>query len=182
MKLIEPETGRILLRQWRDSDREPFARLNADRRVMEYFPSPLSRSESDAIADRCHALIAERGWGFWAAELKGATTFLGFVGLHVPSDELPFSPCVEIGWRLAHAHWGKGYATEAAMAALRVGFDKLSLDEIVSFTTIGNLKSQAVMKRLGMTMIDTFEHPALPAESPLRQHCLYRITSKQYAA
>jgi len=178
---IEPESDRVLLRQWRDGDRGAFAELNADPRVMEYFPSLLSRAESDAMVDRCSALITERGWGFWAAELKGSKAFIGFVGLHVPSDELPFSPCVEIGWRLACGHWGKGYATEAAMAALRVGFETLCLDEIVSFTTLGNVKSEAVMERLGMTATDTFDHPALPAESPLRRHRLYRITSKQFA-
>lgn len=181
MTLIEPETDRLLLRQWCDNDKGPFSALNADPRVMEHFPSPLSRSESDSVAERCKSLIAERGWGFWAAELKESRTFIGFVGLHVPSDDLPFSPCVEIGWRLGYEHWGKGYATEAALAALRVGFQQLFLEEIISFTTVSNLKSQAVMKRIGMTLSDCFEHPALPKESPLRPHCLYRLTSKNYA-
>lgn len=181
MTLIEPETDRLVLRQWRDSDKGPFSVLNADPEVMEYFPSVLIRSESDAVADRCKSLIAERGWGFWAAELKDSRTFIGFVGLHIPSDDLPFSPCVEIGWRLARKHWGKGYATEAATAALQVGFETLLLDEIVSFTTVGNLKSQAVMKRLGMQMTDKFEHPALPEHSPLRPHYLFRLARKQYA-
>lgn len=180
MQLIQPETERILLRQWQPGDKASFSRLNADPRVMQYFPSVLSKSESDAIADRCSALIAERGWGFWAAELKASKTFLGFVGLHTPSDDLPFSPCVEIGWRLAVEHWGKGYATEAAQAALRVAFDELLLDEVVSFTTTGNLRSQAVMKRLGMTMNGTFDHPELPADSPLKPHCLYRITRERF--
>jgi RimJ/RimL family protein N-acetyltransferase len=181
MSLIESETERLLLRQWRETDKVPFSELNADPRVMEYFPSLSSRLESDSIAERCKLLIAERGWGFWAVELKHSRIFIGFVGLHVPSDDLPFSPCVEIGWRLAYEHWGKGYATEAALEALRVGFQNLLLDEIVSFTTVGNHRSQAVMKRIGMTMSETFDHPALPKESSLRQHCLYRLTSKQYA-
>lgn len=132
------------------------------------------------MADRCSALIGERGWGFWAAELKTSKTFVGFVGLHTPSDDLPFSPCVEIGWRLAFEHWGKGYATEAAQAALRVAFDTLLLGEVVSFTTIGNLRSQAVMKRLGMKMIGAFDHPKLPTGSPLKKHCLYRITREHF--
>ncbi|MDT8429741.1 MAG: GNAT family N-acetyltransferase [Pseudomonadales bacterium] len=182
MALIEPETDRLLLRQWRDSDKEPFSTLNADPRVMEYFPSLLSRSESDSVADRCKSLIADKGWGLWAAELKESKLFIGFVGLHIPSDDLPFSPCVEIGWRLAYEHWGKGYATEAALTALNVGFQQLLLDEIVSFTTLSNFKSQAVMKRIGMAMTETFEHPALPKGSPLRKHCLYRLTGTQYAA
>lgn len=182
MTIIEPETDRLLLRQWRDSDKEPFSALNADPRVMEYFPSILSKTESDSVADRCKSLIADRGWGFWAVELKESKRFIGFVGLHVPSDDLPFSPCVEIGWRLGYEHWGKGYATEAALKSLYVGFQLLMLDEIVSFTALSNLRSQAVMKRIGMTITETFEHPALPYESPLRQHCLYRLTGKQYAA
>lgn len=182
MTIIEPETDRLLLRQWRDSDKEPFSALNADPRVMEYFPSILSKTESDSVADRCKSLIADRGWGFWAVELKESKRFIGFVGLHVPSDDLPFSPCVEIGWRLGYEHWGKGYATEAALKSLYVGFQLLMLDEIVSFTALSNLKSQAVMKRIGMTITETFEYPALPNESPLRQHCLYRLTGEQYAA
>ncbi len=181
MIIIEPKTDRILLRQWRPSDKEPFAALNADPKVMEYFPSVLNRQESDAMADRFAALIAERGWGFWVAELKASGEFLGFVGLHVASDDLPFSPCVEIGWRLAHEHWGKGYTTEAAEEAMGIGFEILGLEEIVAFTTMGNLRSQAVMQRLGMEMAGTFAHPKLPDDSMLKQHCLYRITRKQHA-
>lgn len=111
---IEFETERLFMRQWRPSDRAPFAELNADPRVMEYFPAPLERDESNALADRCQALIEQRGWGFWAVELKASAEFIGFLGLHVPIAELPFSPCVEIGWRLAFQHWHKGLATEAA--------------------------------------------------------------------
>jgi len=182
MAIIEPETDRLLLRQWQEKDKEPFAALNSDPRVMKYFPSLLSKAKSDSVVDRAKTLIMERGWGFWAAELKETGAFIGFIGLHMPTDDLPFSPCVEIGWRLAHEHWGKGYATEAALAALSVGFHQLLLNEIVSFTAVGNLRSQAVMKRIGMTMSGNFEHPVLPKESPLRQHCLYRLTREQYAA
>lgn len=182
MTLLEPESTRIRLRQWQAADFAPFARLNADPQVMEYFPASLSTAESDALAARCQALIAERGWSFWAAELKATGAFLGFVGLHNPSAALPCSPCVEVGWRLAREHWGKGYATEAARAALRTGFEALALPEIVAFTTLGNLRSQAVMQRLGMVRDGTFVHPALPQDSPLREHCLYRITRAQFAA
>jgi len=174
--LIEFETERLRLRQWLPADREPFAALNSDSRVMEFFPSFLTRAESDAMADRCQSLIKERGWGFWAAEYKATREFIGFVGLHTPSTELPFSPCVEVGWRLAFQHWGKGFATEAASEALRVGFHLLHLREIVSFTTLGNRRSRAVMERLGMWESGTFEHPHVPESSGLRQHCLYRLS------
>lgn len=174
--LIEFETERLRLRQWLPADRESFAALNSDSRVMEFFPSLLTRAESDAMADRCQSLIKERGWGFWAAEYKATREFIGFVGLHTPSAELPFSPCVEVGWRLAFQHWGKGFATEAASEALRVGFQLLHLREIVSFTTLGNRRSRAVMERLGMRESGTFEHPHVPESSGLRQHCLYRLS------
>jgi RimJ/RimL family protein N-acetyltransferase len=156
-------TRRLHLRQWRDSDLEPFAQLNADPLVMAYFPSPLQRDESDAIARRCRELIDQQGWGFWAVELQESESFIGFVGLHEPRPDLPFSPCVEIGWRLASHYWGKGYATEAARYALQFGFEKLALPEVVSFTVTGNLRSRHVMERLGMHDTETtFEHPALP--------------------
>lgn len=174
---IEFDTARLRLRQWIDADHAPFAALNADPRVMAFFPAPLDRAASDAMAARCRALIAERGWGFWAAEIRETRQFIGFVGLHVPLPELPFSPCVEIGWRLAHPYWGKGYASEAARGALQIAFERLGLSEIVSFTALGNQRSRAVMARLGMRETsETFEHPHLPVGSPLRRHCLYRLS------
>lgn len=176
-ELIEFETDRLRLRQWQVADRDPFAALNSDPRVMEFFPSPLTRAESDAMADRCESLIHKRGWGFWAAELKTNGSFIGFVGLHNPSTQLPFSPCVEIGWRLAYEHWGKGLASEAASGAIRVAFQSLGLKEIVSFAAVGNHRSRAVMERLGMRESGTFEHPQLPEGSSLRLHCLYRLES-----
>lgn len=167
---------RLVLRPWRDSDRAPFAALNADAHTMRFFPAPLTRAESDALADRCQALIAMRGWGFWAVERQDSGAFIGMIGLHVPAPDLPFSPCVEVGWRLARAQWGQGLATEGARAALAFGFDRLQLAEIVSFTTVTNAPSQAVMRRLGMRRdTTTFEHPALPTGHPLREHVLYRI-------
>ena len=176
-EIIEFETDRLRLRQWLATDREPFAALNADPRVMEFFPATLDRATSDAMADYCEALIAKRGWGFWAAEIKGSGQFIGFIGLHTPSSDLPFSPCVEIGWRLAFEHWGKGYASEAARGALQVGFEFLDLPEIVSFTAVRNLRSRAVMERLGMREApSTFEHPHISVDSPLRLHCLYRLS------
>lgn len=148
---------------------------------MRFFPAPLDRSESDAMALRCQALIAQRGWGLWAVEIKSTREFIGYVGLHIPTMELPFSPCIEIGWRLAFQHWGKGFATEAARSALRVGFEQLGFLEIVSFASIQNLRSRAVMERIGMQDSRTiFEHPAIPRGNPLREHCLYRLSHEQW--
>ena len=172
---IEFDTERLHLRQWRDADRDPFAALNADPRVMEFFPAPLSRAESDALVDRIAVGIDERSWGLWAVEEHATGSFIGFVGLSVPRGDLPFSPCVEIGWRLAHAYWGQGYALEAARGALRVGFEGLGLQEIVSFTAAWNLRSEVVMQRLGMTADGVFEHPALPEGHALRPHKLYKL-------
>jgi RimJ/RimL family protein N-acetyltransferase len=173
------QTQRLLLREWRDEDLEPFARMNADPAVMEHFPTTLSRSESDAVAERIRGEFVERGFGWWALEIPGETAFAGFVGLSVPSFELPFpctSPCVEIGWRLATSAWGKGYATEAARAVLTHGFDVLALEEVVSFTVVANARSRRVMERIGMTRREEedFEHPRLPEGHPLRRHVLYR--------
>jgi len=177
----ELETRRLRLRQWRDDDYAPFAALNADSRVMEFFPAPLNRTESDAMADRCRDLIAECGWGGWAVEHSASGDFIGFVGLHIPAAELPFSPCVEIAWRLAHDYWGRGFASEAAREALRYGFTVLALTEIVAFTTVANVRSRAVMQRIGMRPeAQTFAHPALPADSPLREHCLYRLSRDRW--
>lgn len=180
-KLIEFDTERLRLRQWRSEDREPFAQINADSKVMEFFPTVLDRAESDAMANRCQSLISERGWGLWAVETKSAREFIGYVGLHMPTLELPFSPCIEIGWRLAFHHWGKGFATEAARAALHVGIEQLGFLEIVSFASIQNRRSRAVMERLGMRDSGTsFEHPAIPPGNPLRRHCLYRLSREQW--
>lgn len=170
------QTPRLLLRQWKDSDREPFAEMSSDARVMEHFPRTLSRSESDAVADKISSLIDERGWGFWALEEKSSGRFLGFTGLHIPIPELPFSPCVEIGWRLMFPAWGKGFASEAAAKALEVAFGIIGLEEVVAFATVGNLRSHKVMERLGMKKDYEFEHPGLDSESPHRKHILYRIS------
>ena len=170
-------TGRLILRPWRDEDLAPFAALNADPVVMEYFPATLSRAESDAFATRVRSDMAERGFGLWAVEAPGVTPFVGFTGLAVPRFDAHFTPCVEIGWRLAREHWGRGYAPEAARAALAHGFGALGLDEIVSFTTVANLRSRRVMEKLGMRhdLAEDFEHPNLAAGHPLRRHVLYRI-------
>jgi RimJ/RimL family protein N-acetyltransferase len=170
-------TPRLLLRPWRDADLEPFAALNADPEVMAHFPKPLDRTESDQVAARMRTAFAQRGFGWWAVEVPGKAPFIGFIGLSVPSFAAHFMPCVEIGWRLARAHWGKGYATEGAQAALDFAFGKLGLREVVAFTTTTNLPSQAVMRRLGMrhSPADDFDHPNLPEGHRLRRHVLYSI-------
>jgi RimJ/RimL family protein N-acetyltransferase len=174
---IEFETQRLLLRQWRTADREPFAALNSDPVVMAHFPAPLKREKSDAVADFCERLIAERGWGPWATEIKATGEFIGVVGLQIPQNDLPVSPCVEILWRLAQAHWRQGFATEAARGALHIGFEVLGLPEIVAFTVPSNTRSRAVMERLGMQMdAATFEHPGIPDGHTLRTHCNYRLS------
>jgi RimJ/RimL family protein N-acetyltransferase len=170
----ELRTERLVLRGWRESDLAPFAELNADPEVMRHFPALLSRAESDAFAERAAASLGEHSWGLWAVERSGA--FLGFTGLAIPRFEAHFTPAVEIGWRFARSAWGHGYATEAASAVLRFAFGELGLDEVVSFTAVRNRRSRAVMERLGMTHdpAEDFEHPALPEDSPLRRHVLYR--------
>ncbi len=177
---VAARTPRLVLRAWRDADLGPFAALNADPEVMRHFPAPLSRAESDAVAARIRADMAARGFGFWAVEVPGAAAFAGFVGLSVPRFAPPFAaserPCVEVGWRLAREHWGRGYATEAAAAALAVAFGRLGLAEVVAFTAPGNARSRAVMERLGMRRdpADDFDHPLVAAGHPLRRHVLYR--------
>lgn len=175
------ETDRLNLRQWTENDLGPFRAMGADAEVMKYFPSTFDRHASDAMAKRCQALIEERGWGFWAAEKVSTGEFIGFIGLHVPAAALPCSPCVEVGWRLAREHWGHGFATEGARACIDFAFTELALSEVVAFTSVHNLRSRAVMERIGMTQdSSTFIHPALPANHWLGKHCLYRAQSRTW--
>jgi RimJ/RimL family protein N-acetyltransferase len=177
-------TGRLLLREWRDADCEPFAELNADPRVAEFLSGPLDRAASDAFVDRIVARWGSDGHGLWAVERRDDAVFLGFVGLAAPSFEASFTPCVEVGWRLAPAAWGHGYATEGARAALSFGFVDLGLDEIVSFTVPDNVRSRAVMERLGMTRdpADDFDHPSFAGDHRLRRHVLYRLRRDAWGA
>ncbi len=210
---------RLILRPWLESDREPFAALNADPQVMEFYPSTLTRPESDAMVDRIQARFDESGWGLWAVEMLRARLpdqdspqetspvssknsvlgisdsslpqtdrpqelskngpFIGYVGLSVPRFEAHFTPCVEIGWRLAREFWGRGLATEAARVACRFGFEQLGFNEIVSFTAATNERSRRVMRRLGMTHDpeDDFDHPSLPEGHPLRRHVFFRLAN-----
>jgi RimJ/RimL family protein N-acetyltransferase len=173
--VTELTTARLLLRQWRDDDLAPFAALNADPEVMRYFPSPLTRAQSNYFARQMYATIEEHGWGLWAVEISGGAPFIGFVGLARPRFEAHFTPAIEVGWRLDRPFWGHGYATEAAGAALTFAFEQLRCPEVVSFTATVNERSMQVMRRLGMTHdpADDFDHPAVP-DGPLRRHVLFR--------
>jgi len=171
-------TERLVLRRWRDADREPFAALNADPVVMEHFVARPTRAESDELVDRIEDTFDREGYGLWAAEVRATGGFAGFVGLWPATFDAPFTPAVEVGWRLARSAWGSGYATEAARMAARDGFDRLDLAEIVSFTSVGNTRSRRVMEKIGMTHdpADDFDHSALPAGHRLRHHVLYRLS------
>jgi len=171
-------TDRLRLRRWAAADLAPFAAMNADPRVTEYLRMALSREESDALVEAIEAHFDRHGFGLFAVEIPGVAPFAGFVGLAVPRIEAHFTPCVEIGWRLAAEHWGRGYATEGARAVLALGFGTLGLDEIVSFTVTANVRSQRVMQNIGMVRdpADDFDHPLLPEGHPHRRHVLYRIS------
>ncbi len=171
--MTDLHTARLVLREWRDSDIEPLAAVNADPEVMRYIAPPLTRERTEAFIEWQRGVFAERGWGLWAVEVVADGALAGVVGLNEPG----FRTGVEISWRLGHEHWNQGYATEAARAVLAFGFDELRLDEVVSFTTVANERSRRVMERIGMTRdpADDFEHPNVPEGSPLRPHVLYRL-------
>jgi RimJ/RimL family protein N-acetyltransferase len=170
------ETQRLIIRSWKESDFSVFAEMNSDPRVMEYFPSLLSQAESRLFLDQILKNHQKNGFTFWPIELKRTGEWIGFVGLSIPGFEAHFTPCVEIGWRLAHPYWGNGYAPEGAVACLDYGFSELGLNEIVSFTTVNNVNSRKVMEKIGMTHHpgDDFDHPKLAERHPLRRHVLYR--------
>ncbi len=170
-------TQRLLLRHWRQSDRDGFAAMNADAEVMRHFHGTLEAGDSDALLQRISGELDQRGWGLWALEERASGRLLGFTGLSPVPFPAPFTPAVEIGWRLVRSHWGRGLASEAARASLSYGFDELSLPEIVAFTFVGNERSRAVMDRIGMTHdpADDFEHPLITEGHPLRPHVLYRL-------
>jgi RimJ/RimL family protein N-acetyltransferase len=180
---IEFETERLLARHWRDGDEAPFASMNADPRVMQYFPARLDRPASDALLMELRMHLEDNGFGIWAIEEKSSRAFIGAVGLQIPAPDLPVFPCVEIAWRLASPHWGRGFATEAARGALRAGFEQLGLPEIVAFTSVANVRSRRLMERLGMRDTgETFDHPRLPEDHPLRRHCLYFLSREEWQA
>lgn len=172
-------TQRLLLRHWKGDDLQRFAKLNADERVMEFFPSILSQEESNSLAGKIEKELQEKEYGLWAVEVIGIAPFIGFVGLHYQDFPAHFTPCIEIGWRIGFEYWGQGYAFEAAQKVLEYAFTTLKLPQIVSFTTVANQRSRNLMKKLGMThnLPDDFEHPKLPEGHPLRPHVLYRMSS-----
>jgi 3-dehydroquinate dehydratase / shikimate dehydrogenase len=174
------KTKRLILRPWQEKDLKPFAALNADHRVMEYFPSLLTQKESDDRVHSWQAKIKAKGWGLWAVSISDIADFIGFIGLEYVNFEAHFTPAVEIGWRLAYPFWGKGYATEGALACLKYGFEILELEEIVSFTAVQNMRSRAVMERIGMhhDIKDDFNHPKLFEGHSLRRHVLYRLKAE----
>lgn len=175
-------TARVVLRAWRDDDLGPFAALNADPVVMEHFPSTLTRDQSDLFVDRIVRRWDAGRPSLWVVEVPGVADFIGCVGLLEPSFTAPFTPCVEVGWRLASPFWGRGYAPEAAAAALEHGFGTRGIDEIVSFTVPVNERSRRVMEKLGLhhDPADDFDHPNLPAGDPLRRHVLYRLSAAEW--
>jgi RimJ/RimL family protein N-acetyltransferase len=177
-------TDRLILRNWQPSDRTPFAELNRDPRVMEFISGVLSRAESDELASRSSAHLSRDGFGRYAAELRLTRAFIGFMGLSVPRFTTQFTPCVEIGWRLAHEYWRRGLATEGARAVAHHAFNDLRLPALVSFTVPGNMRSRRVMEKLGMTYdpADDFDHPTLPEGHPLRRHVLYRLAGPPHAS
>jgi RimJ/RimL family protein N-acetyltransferase len=178
----ELRTPRLRLRAWRGEDLPLFAELNADADVTQHLLGPLSRAQSDAFVERITGHFLREGFGFWAVEAPGVANFMGMVGIGIPSYTAPFTPCVEVGWRLARQYWGQGFATEAARAALEFGFETANLSEIVALTVPGNTRSRAVMSRLGMTRdaSDDFDHPLVPAGHRLTRHVLYRLRKEAW--
>jgi RimJ/RimL family protein N-acetyltransferase len=175
-------TKRLILRRWKDSDCAPFRSMNADLRVMEFMPGLLASEESDRMVERIEGHFEQHGFGLFAAEIRESGLLAGFVGLAVPEFSAPFTPCVEIGWRLAREYWGQGLATEGAREVLRHAFRDLVLADVVSFTVPRNLRSRRVMERLDMArdVHGDFDNPKLPEGHPLRPHVLYRIERKEW--
>ncbi|MFT2109991.1 GNAT family N-acetyltransferase [Marinomonas sp. 2405UD68-3] len=175
-QIILLESERLILRQWQESDLEPFAALTSDPLVMQYFPAVLTRAESDALVKKLQNHITQHGWGFWAVELKATSECIGLVGMIHQNGDIPNAPFVEIGWRLSANHWRKGYTLEAARASLDFAFQTLGLNAVYAFTTLDNLPSIGVMEKLGMVnQQQDFNHPSLPVDHPMSRHCLYKI-------
>lgn len=177
-------SDRLVLRRWREADLDPFAALCADPEVMEHFPAMLDRGESQAFIARAEQHFEDHGFGLFAVEVSESRAFVGYVGLVKVRFEAAFTPAVEIGWRLSRDAWGFGYASEAARAALAFAFEEVGLDEVVSFTVPANVRSQAVMERIGLRRArgQDFDHPALPSGHPMQRHVLYRLRRAAWSA
>lgn len=178
----ELRTARLVMRRWTESDREPFAAMNADPEVMHYFPSLMERAASDAFADRIEGIFDDRGYGLWALETLDGGAFIGFAGLNPLPDGVPSAGGMEVGWRLMSSAWHQGFATEAAREAVRVAFDEIDLPELWSMTTVANTPSRRVMERLGMTYSSSFEHPRVPVGNPVRPHVMYHLLRLEVSA
>lgn len=178
------KTKRLILRPWCEEDFEPFARMNSDPRVMEFFESILTTQESNDLAKRISNKLEAQGWGLWAVSAPEVSDFIGFIGLSETSFNAHFTPAVEVGWRLAYDFWGHGYASEGALEALKYGFNTLNLNQIVSFTTVQNRRSIEVMKRIGLHRdpADDFDHPKLPDGHRFKRHVLYRLNRSEWEA
>lgn len=174
--MIYLETARLQLRDWKETDLAPFRRLNADEKVMTYFPKTLSFEETDVFYKLIISEIKECGFGLYAVEEKTNNEFIGFIGFHRATFEADFTPCIEIGWRLKKEAWGKGYATEGAASCLKYGFTVLNFSEVYSFTADVNQPSKNVMRKIGMDFIKTFDHPNVEEDSPLKKHVLFHIS------
>lgn len=182
-ELDELLTARLRMRRWRGCDREPLAAINCDPFVMEHFPAPLTRAQSDELIAEIESHFERHSYGLWALQERTSGELIGFTGLEVVTFQARFTPAVEIGWRLARSAWGHGYASEAALAAPGAGFERAGLDQVVSFTALANERSQAVMRRIGMShdRSDDFEHPGVPPLHSLSRHMLFRITAAEWA-
>jgi RimJ/RimL family protein N-acetyltransferase len=179
MSKIFIETPRLILRQWTETDYQPYIELNQDKDIMEFFPNVSTAVETLAQIDRFMTRIEQNGYGFFAVERKDNGQFIGFTGLSQPGFESHFTPCVEIGWRLSKANWNQGFATEAASACLEYGFNKLGLDEIYSFTSVRNKRSERVMIKIGMKKEGVFDHPSIEEGHFLKEHVLYKASGNQ---
>lgn len=172
------ESDRLGFRMWEESDKEPFAKMNANEEVMKYFPKVLESKESDEFVHRIREHFKQNGYGLWVVEIKDTKEFIGFIGFLIATFEAEFTPCVEIGWRLDNKYWNKGYATEGARACLEYGFNELNLERVYSFTAVINEPSQNVMNKIGLKKIGEFLHPKVEEGSPLKHHVLYKIDKK----
>lgn len=175
MEVLMIITNRLILRQWKDGDIEKFIKINKNSRVMKYYPSILTTSETIEFITNESRHLRENGWGYWAVELKSSGSFLGFIGLKEEKTLFDFSPCIAIAWRIDEDSWGNGYATEGAAIVLKYAFENLNLNEVVAFTASSNIRSEEVMKHLKMTKIKEFVHPLIDKKDPLSKHILYSI-------
>ena len=181
LEVLALETPRLILRQWKAEDYEPFAAMNACPKVMEFFPSPLTTAESNALVDKCKTRITNHGWGLYAVEDKNTGRFIGLAGLQRIGSILPMYPAIEIVWRFSSEYWGQGYATEAANTVLGEAFTRLKLDRVIAFTPLLNTPSWKLMERLGMVNTgQNFRHPVIEGGTPLAAHCLYELSRAEY--